>query len=559
MGLTSAMFTGLSGLQSNQFMLDTIGNNVANVNTNAFKSSRSIFETQYYRTIRGGTAPDAPRTGGTNPLQVGLGSSVAAAQRDFRPGQVETTGVKTDVAVEGAGFFILATPDGDHLYRRDGAFRIDGDNTLVSPNGDFVQGYAADQQGNISAGALTNLVIPLGTEISAQATQNVSMEGNLDSGATVAGSGAVQTSAPLQTSAGPAGESTALTAIVDDNGVAQFADADTIRISGITKSGAELPDSEFTVGVDGTTLSDFADWLEARLGINTDDSLPGSAGVTVNDTGQLVVTSNVGLANAVEIDVADIRNVTSGTSPFSFTGTDATGQGVSTSMLVFDSLGQDVRVRLRLALESKSTSGNTWRFYAESQDDTDTSTVLGTGTITFDQNGRLAEASGTDLTINRADTGAADPLAVTLDFTGVTGLANNDNTSTLVMADQDGFTAGTLQDFDIEGDGRITGSFSNGQSRVLGQLALAMFTNPDGLVAQPNNNYVEGVNSGTAQVVTPGQLGSGRVLGGTLELSNVDLGREFIGLIQASTGFSAASRVITTSDEMLRELLIITR
>src|SRR5512140_513443 len=106
MGLTSALFTGLSGLNTSQFALDVIGDNIANLNTIGYKGSRTLFQTQFSRTLSAGTKPGAGQ-GGTNPMQVGLGSSVGAIQRSFTPGSIETTGVPSDLAIEGEGFFVL--------------------------------------------------------------------------------------------------------------------------------------------------------------------------------------------------------------------------------------------------------------------------------------------------------------------------------------------------------------------------------------------------------------------------------------------------------------------
>src|SRR5262245_41341999 len=140
MGLTSALYTGLSGLNSSQFRLDVIGDNISNINTTGFKGSRTLFQTQFARTLSGGTKPGDAQ-GGTNPSQVGLGSQVGAIQRSFLPGSVETTGVPSDLAIEGNGFFVMRTPDNEAVFSRDGAFTLSADNRLISSNGFFVQGY----------------------------------------------------------------------------------------------------------------------------------------------------------------------------------------------------------------------------------------------------------------------------------------------------------------------------------------------------------------------------------------------------------------------------------
>jgi flagellar hook protein FlgE len=244
--------------------------------------------------------------------------------------------------------------------------------------------------------------------------------------------------------------------------------------------------------------------------------------------------------------------------PFTFTATPATGEGATTAFQVYDSLGNLVNARLRVALESRDETGTVWRFYAESLDDT-SSGVLGTGTISFDQNGQFVSATGTDLSIDLADSGSVTPLTFSLDFSALTGLADAEGESVLVLASQNGRPAGTLIEYEIGSDGIITGIFSNDATQVYGQLALATFTNPEGLIGLNHNSFMVGVNSGAPVVLAPQSENAGRIQAGSLELSNVDLSREFVGLITASTGFSAAGRVVRTADELLQELLLLVR
>jgi flagellar hook protein FlgE len=114
---------------------------------------------------------------------------------------------------------------------------------------------------------------------------------------------------------------------------------------------------------------------------------------------------------------------------------------------------------------------------------------------------------------------------------------------------------GTLNSYSIGADGTITGAFSNGKTQSLGQLAIATFDNPNGLVDNGGNKFTEGPNSGVAVVAAPLTLGAGAVRSGALEASNVDISKEFINMIISSTGFSASSRVISTSDQLITELL----
>ena len=127
------------------------------------------------------------------------------------------------------------------------------------------------------------------------------------------------------------------------------------------------------------------------------------------------------------------------------------------------------------------------------------------------------------------------------------------------MSSQDGLAIGTLTSFSVGANGIVTGAFDNGLTSTLGQVAVATFDNPQGLVDKGGNMYVTGSNSGVPKITGPLTLTAGAIRAGSLEGSNVDLSKEFINMIVASTGFSAASRVITTSDQLIQELLNSTR
>lgn len=565
MALTTAMFTGLTGMNSNQFKIDTIGDNVANVNTTAFKASRATFENQFAITLSNGTGP-SDFSGGTNPMQVGLGSQPSSVQRNFGTGALETTGVPTDLAVEGAGFFILDTPD-QRAFTRDGTFRLNADNELVSADGFYVLGYGVNDDFQIEEGQLTPLSIPIGTLSTARQTHEAQLDGNLNADGVVGSQGTVlQSQALVDGSGSPVTADTLLTEVTDpdDPGSPLFAEGDVLTIANAKKGDRQLPEVQYEVTA-GSTLGDFLAQLQNTLGINTDTTLGGQPGIRVSDTdppgeGVIIVEGNAGEANTLQLELAAIlsSNETHPT-PFQFNETqEAVGESVFTSFIAYDSLGTPVQVDLTMVLDNKSNTGNTWRFFAASYDDTDSTPVLGdTGTVTFDTDGAVSAVTNEQLLIDRANTGSVTPMQFNLDFSNVTGLTTRD--STLVMTSQDGFGAGTLNNFSVGKDGVITGTFSNGLTRDLGQIVLATFTNQEGLVGGINNLFYTGPNSGEPVITAPGTLGAGQVLGGALELSNVDLTREFIGLITASTGFSAAGRVISTSNDLLNELLLIAR
>jgi flagellar hook protein FlgE len=216
-----------------------------------------------------------------------------------------------------------------------------------------------------------------------------------------------------------------------------------------------------------------------------------------------------------------------------------------------------VVVNVTFSMESKATAGNTWRWYAETSSDATGKLSVGTGTILFADNGTFGSDSGNSISINQAGIGAQTPLLISPDFASLTQLM--DNQSGVALTYQDGSSQGTLTDMQVGQDGIVVGIFNNGQLRNLAQIALANFANTNGLFNSGNNIYKLGPDSGAPMISTPGQLGSGKIVSSSLEQSNVDLATEFVDLIVTSAGFSANSRVITTSDEMLKELLQISR
>lgn len=564
MGLTSALTTGVSGLDANQTWLDVIGNNVANSNTTAFKESMVQFSPQFYLTDQESTAPTTD-FGGTNPSQEGLGTTVASIQQNFSAGQIQSTGVDTDMAINGNGFFIVKN-QGQQLYTQDGAFTLNAANQLVDAQGDFVQGYGVDKNQNINTAALQDMTIPLGQTETAQATQNATMEGNLDASGTPATGASVLLSQELTTVGGTAAPAT--TTLMTDlastgsDTTPAFTAGETITVAG-TKGGRTLASSTFTVTAT-STVQDYMTFLQQSMGIDTSVPDTPPPGVTLQagtdpDTSQLVITGNTGDDNALELTTGDITT-SAGSSPIGFTdGTDAAGytsnpngESTYTSFTAYDSLGTPIQVNVTAVLESTSETGNTWRFYVDSPQSTTGGLNVGSGTLTFGADGSLTSSTGTTVTINRTGTGATDPMSINLNFSGVTQLSGQ---STQVVSTQDGFAAGSLNSFSVGTDGVVTGAYSNGQTRILGQVAVANFSDPQGLNDMGGNLYAQAPASGDPQIGTPGANGAGTIDGSSLEGSNVDLSTEFTNMIVASTGFSAASKVITTSDQMIEELL----
>jgi flagellar hook protein FlgE len=503
---------------------------------------------------------------------------VAAIEKDWTNGAIEPTGKATDMAIEGEGFFIVQGTE--QRFTRDGSFSLNSANKLVTSGGDFVQGFGVDADFNIVPGQLDNVTIPLGAMTSAKATENAFLKGNLNASGEVASGASILTSQPLiENGGGTVTAGTLLTDLEEETnpGTALFSTGEVFTLAG-KKGGRDVAEATFTV-TGASTVGELMTFFQEGMGITSQGTQPGlqvpddgdpttpAPGVSLEaspgdtaGTVRLMIKGNLGEENALAIPPSGFATQT-GSTPFTFDdGIDSTGiesnpvgESVHTSFIAYDSLGTPVSVNLTAVFESSSDTGNVWRFYAESADDTDPNLVLGTGTLTFDSDGVLIDSQNTTISIDRANTGARTPLSIAMDFTQMTSLTSR--SSELVMTRQDGNAIGTLNDFSIGADGTITGSFTNGQTRNLGQIALATFANPQGLLDQGSNMFATGTNSGEPVVAAPFTLGSGGIRAGALELSNVDLSEEFINMIIASTGFSAASRVISTSDQLITELL----
>ena len=586
MASTTALFTGLSGLISNSRRLDVIGNNISNVNTTAFKSNRMQFTPTFSRNFTLGTAPGT-NSGGTNPGQVGLGVTVAGTQRNFNNGAIGATGVATDVAIEGDGFFIVDVAGTRH-FTRAGNFVRNPQNELVTQSGARVMGFGVDEQFNVIEGDLVPLSVPVGTLTLAEASRNVIFNGNLNASGSVGTTGSVHTGRAWFTDAAmtiPVDANTDLTTtniyMSDGAGGSILAfdsttNPKTITVSGVEKGGKDLGSKTFAfsptavAGADGngTTLGDFTDFLEDVLGLDnsavgTTSNLGGN--VTINASGQLVITGNEGTVQDLGLETADFVVNTPGAGSgqplvLQKSGS-ANGESVRTSFVVYDSLGTPLTIDLTFTLQETSASGGTtWQFVAESNDNDAVSRLIGLGEVTFDATGRFTNATNQSFSIVRTN-GAVSPLTVNMDFNSGTDSVSSltDSASNLAAVFQDGSPIGTLSNFSIGEDGRISGSFTNGLTRTIGQVALAKFSNPEGLIDAGDNLFRTGPNSGTPLVAKPRDFGTGRLVGGALELSNVDLSQEFINMILASTGYSAASRVITTTDELINQLLVLGR
>jgi len=448
----------------------------------------------------------------------------------------------------------------------------------VNPAGERLLGYGVDDNFSIQQGAIGDITIPLGQVSIAEETDNVTLAGNLNKGGDLPSRGSViellgaETEAPMLLSGQPITAGSPLTSIRDpDNPTSPaFSAGQTIRLtSGVTKGGGAITPVDLMIA-GGTTVQDLMTLIGNALGIqdtgqpNPDGRTPG---VSVNPTtGAITIVGNTGTENDIAIESSDIElidanGVSLGSAFEANQVASADGESVRTTLSVFDSLGMPVLVDVVMSLEGTPDSGPVWRYYIESDMDTDPSIAIANGLVRYDTEGQLAEGSvPIQVNVDRANTGADSPLEFDLRFASDTGRTTSlASGSELIGLTDDGLPPGTLRSYQTAPDGLISGFFSNGAERTLGQVAVAGFRNPGGLLDEGGNLFSRGPNAGPVTIGEPGTLGLGTVTAGALESSNVDLGREFTEMILTSTGYSASSRVIRTTDELFQQLLVLGR
>lgn len=543
-----SLFSGVSGLRNHQVQMDIIGNNIANVNTIAFKSSRLLFQDMLSQTLRVAGGATEGR-GGTNPQQAGLGMRIGSIDTIFSQGNLMATQRKTDLAIQGEGFFILS--DGtNRYYSRAGGFDFDLNGRIVNPaNGYFVQGYMAtgDTMGTI----IENVKIEFNQSLPAKVTTEVSFAGNLDS----------------DVSSTSASSSTLLMKLFDENGnEMNLRKGDKVVVGG-TVGGATISAHgsyvDYTI-TENSSLSDLASYLEDMIRQEGD----GDETVTVESNGKLQITAGsseniLGLSltvsgNSELNSYGVIGDITSGNSGSTAEGSNAADY--TTFVTAYDSLGNPQIISLLFA---KATgASNTWNWQALVPYASGEYPSQDTGTLTFNADGSLGSGATTQVTFDPDGSGGAAEMTVNFDFGTVgdfDGITQFATSFSLSLKEQDGYASGTLDDIFIGDTGVVTGVFTNGVNRSLAQIALADFANPGGLLKAGDSLYKPSLSSGIAQEGRPGTGTIGTIASSTLEMSNVDLAQSFTEMILAQRGFQVNARVITTSDEMLQELVNLRR
>lgn len=556
MGMLTSLFTGVSGLSANGQGLSVVGDNIANSNTVGFKGSRTVFADILSSSLGGGAA-----------FQVGRGSFIQNVQAVFGQGTLETSSNPLDMAIEGDGFFILKDTSGAQYYTRAGQFTLDKDGNIVNPEGLLLQGklLTGIQAGQVSTINVASLNSP------PNQTSSVTIAANLNS--------ATAAKDPLSGTADSFTIDASNNTIVFDEGGGNL----TATISTGTYDGVGLATAIETAldaaGADYTvTYTAAADGRPPKFVISKD------AGTFTPHWGDSATTAE---------QILGFRSVTPSAAAASFTadyvavGFDpnkaSTTSDFSTSITVYDSLGYGhlVTVYFRKTAESvdldgsgaETTTGNRWHWYAlvQSADSTQGEVQVGSqGYLEFDTDGRLVrdvQQYGVSPGAFDFTGGVTQAQAISFDFgTGTAaGGSGRDATTqygsanSVIFQTQDGFASGSLKSLTVDNTGTMVGAFTNGQTLKIAEIYLARFIAPTMLTKQGRNLYTESAASGSPIIGAPNTSGRGRVMASSLETSNVDLAEEFVRMIAFQRGFQANTRVITTTDDMLTELMQLKR
>jgi flagellar hook protein FlgE len=529
----SSFSTSLSGLDAEEQALSVISNNLANLNTTAFKAGTPIFSDLFYQLL--GT------DGAGDPVQVGVGATMSSVDSPFTQGSISTTGVPTDVAIQGNGLFIL-DQGGTQLYTRAGDFTLNSQGYLVDSNGSYVMGYPA-VNGTISTSqTLAPIQISSGQIYPPNATTELQLDMNLNAtGAPTAASGTLT-----------------LTGNANND--------ETVTIGGTTYTFVTALSTTPTVAdqvLIGAAASDTLNNLAAAI---TGGEV-GTEGIgTIYSTGTVANTQVTATASGTTLTLQSLATGTGGNdittttdmangSFASGTLTGGTAPGsFSTPITVYDSLGNSHV----LTFNFTETSSGTWSYQitvpAADVGSTGNPVVVGNGTLQFDSSGNLispaANVSGIDI---KGLTDGASTLDLTWQLYSSSGaplITQTASASATSATEQNGYSSGTLQSYAINSSGVIDGVLSNGQTIALGQIALATFPNYDGLTNLGSNDYQASLASGVPSVGAPGTGGSGTLDGGSLEASNVDIATAFTQLITAERGYEANAKAITTADDI---------
>ena len=586
MSVSTAMYAAITGLDTMGRAMAVISNNIANLNTLGFKAARANFQDLL--------SQNAHTASGRS--QIGRGVQLGSVTQIFSQGAFKNSSQNTDIAIAGEGFFQVRDPlSGEYSYTRAGNFIFDSEGQLTTPAGSVLQGWALDQDGN-RVGTPTDVTM-VQTNAAPQATTRATYVANLDSTAEsntngMPLSGVWRGDLVTTPISGDAYNYQTSVRIYDSLGnghdLSIFFDPDDEVDNKWDYIVCCDPEDDVRVLTDGTVFDGLLQ--RGTITFEPTDPVTGNGGAIRNITADNLTgnnTDNITLPNLggwpATIDV-ERKGTYSGNvdKTYTFTvmpGDDGTIGTPPGPNITWDDGAGNTGVISDVDFDTWYTAAEGVQFQIPSA--TSTTNALTAGdTFSMDCTANWT-ASDTDTNgyftfdaafVTDPDTGLPVSQTVEVDFgarnpTYPGGTWESDNmattqyaaSSTTLFQTQDGFASGYLQNIAIDSDGVLTGSYSNGRIESIFQIGLALFPSQWGLEKVGNNLYIQTRLSGEATINPAGTGGTGTIAPNSLEQSNVDLADEFVDMIVQQRGYQANSKVITTTDSLMAELINLKR
>ncbi len=538
MSLFGSLFTGVSALGAQSQSLATLSNNIANVSTVGYKRIDADFQSVV--TQSSGSTAYSP-------------GSVFAVQKNriSEQGNISQTNSPTDISVSGNGFYVVrATPDDqtEPLYTRAGSFTEDSEGFLRNSAGFYLYGWPLDDNGDIpSANSDISSLEPAQVSFAGGLTRPTSTAeisinldaSEIDNAYPLTGTENVDFSRGLR--------------VFDSLGAAQDLTINFRKIG--TPTAETIGTVDLSGTTDLTTLPNIAagNQFSVQFGANPAVTVTINPGDNISDVATNINASIVG-GIAYVTDAGELAFAANAPGD-AITLTDVTGTPLAGGDLgvAAGAIAAPVVPTLLTPLENEANPFGWWEAEVLSPN----GSVLRSGAINFDGDGTINAAPGADGEVDVGLTGinwgnGSDPQDIDFRVTNFTQFSGEYN---VVFVNQNGAELGLRTGISVDEEGFLVANFSNGQSTRIYQLPLATFANADGLDEVTGNAYRQTDRSGDFNLRIPGDGGSGLIQGGTLEGSNVDLADEFTKMIVTQRAYSAATKIITTADELTEELL----
>lgn len=493
-----SFYQGIAGMKAMSDGLSVSGNNLANARTSGYKAQQALFEDLYYQEMKAAASPNGQYSG-INPVQLGNGVKMKGTATDNTQGTVNNTGRTTDLAISGEGYFVVGDANSQNkFYTRDGSFQVSSDNRLVSSGGQYVMGWNVDPMtGKINTGAGVQPI-----------------EINLN-----------QTSEPSESKKAQAGGNL--------NATSEVGSVVGMQIPTYDSLGARH-DIDFNFIKTATAPNEYV-----YVATPADDFVPSKSITTATFQPSSDIASQL---KKGDYKISTATSSTPGSVDITLTGPD--GNPILTKTIT----DNDQTV----SLDDGTNQWFTVNYESGGAPSTASFQVAEVGAMNYDANGRLTSMTGTG-TNNSAQLDfipqtTGQPMSVNVDLSSITGIAAEDQINVI---DSDGFPAATLKGYSIGDRGVITGYFSDGSIKSIGQVAVATFANPSGLSLQGENLYSVSANSGEPEVGASGTGSKGVIKSGSLESSNVDTSKELTELMFYQKAYTANSKTITIADQIL--------